>query len=119
FINVHATSKAAPRSMPFLRAARRRLKVTLIRARGGRLGVVQPKGFFASLQKNHGEEKMQGRQAFDGLAVKLSASGQPLNDQRCTLRFSADVLPLFETSSYSTICPSFRPLRPAFSTAEI
>src|SRR5207249_4465815 len=40
-------------------------------------------------------------------------------DQRWTLRFSADVLPLFGTSSYSTICPSFRPLRPAFSTAEI
>ena len=39
--------------------------------------------------------------------------------QRCTLRFSADVLPLLGTSSYSTICPSFRPLRPAFSTAEM
>src|SRR5438270_503267 len=32
---------------------------------------------------------------------------------------SADVLPLFGTSSYSTICPSFRLLSPALSTAEI
>jgi hypothetical protein len=41
------------------------------------------------------------------------------HDQRCTLRFSADVLPLFETSSYSTACPSLRLLRPARSTAEM
>src|ERR1700733_7107956 len=40
-------------------------------------------------------------------------------DHRCTLRFSADVFPLFATSSYSTTCPSLRPLRPALSTAEI
>src|SRR5665213_470948 len=36
-----------------------------------------------------------------------------------TFRFSADVLPLLGTSSYSTVCPSLRVLRPAFSTAEM
>src|SRR5271168_5271069 len=35
-----------------------------------------------------------------------------------TFRFSADVLPLFATSSYSTTWPSLRLLRPALSTAE-
>ena len=39
--------------------------------------------------------------------------------QRETLRFSAEVLPRFETSSYSTTWPSFRPGRPALSTAEM
>src|SRR5580704_4960637 len=42
-----------------------------------------------------------------------------LVDQRDTFRFSADVLPLLATSSYSTTCPSFRPVRPALSIAEI
>ena len=42
----------------------------------------------------------------------------PNKNQRLTFRFSADVLPLFETSSYSTTCPSLSPLRPARSTAE-
>src|SRR5882724_2659973 len=36
-----------------------------------------------------------------------------------TLRFSAEVLPRLATSSYSTVCPSLRVERPAFSTAEI
>jgi len=36
-----------------------------------------------------------------------------------TFRFSADVLPLLGTSSYSTVCPSLRVLKPAFSTAEM
>jgi hypothetical protein len=39
--------------------------------------------------------------------------------QRETLRFSAEVLPRLETSSYSTTCPSFKPGRPALSTAEM
>src|ERR1700722_6463537 len=39
--------------------------------------------------------------------------------QRLIFRFSADVLPLFDTSSKSTTCPSLRLLRPARSTAEI
>ena len=44
----------------------------------------------------------------------------PQNEnQRLTFRCSADVLPLFETSSYSTTCPSLRLLRPARSTAGI
>jgi hypothetical protein len=34
-------------------------------------------------------------------------------------KFSADVLPLLGTSSYSTVCPSLRVLNPAFSTAEM
>jgi hypothetical protein len=38
-------------------------------------------------------------------------------DQR-TLKFSADVLPLLETSSNSMACPSLRFLRPVRSTAE-
>src|ERR1700693_247331 len=36
-----------------------------------------------------------------------------------TLRFSTEVLPRLATSSYSTVCPSLRVERPAFSTAEI
>ena len=40
------------------------------------------------------------------------------SDQR-TLKFSAEVLPLFETSSNSMACPSLSPLRPARSTAEM
>ena len=38
---------------------------------------------------------------------------------RWTLRFSAEVLPRLETSSYSMLCPSFKLVRPAFSTAEM
>jgi hypothetical protein len=46
----------------------------------------------------------------------FSIAGAP---DHLTLRFSADVLPLFATSWYSTIYPSLRLLRPAFSTAEM
>jgi hypothetical protein len=39
--------------------------------------------------------------------------------QRWTLKFSAEVLPRFDISSYSTAWPSFRVERPALSTADI
>jgi hypothetical protein len=47
-----------------------------------------------------------------GMAIDFSGdAGQ--------VRAAFPIFPLFGTSSYSTICPSFRPLRLAFSTAEI
>src|SRR5262245_14679892 len=45
--------------------------------------------------------------------------GGRLLDQCWTLRFSAEVLPRFDTSSYSTTWPSLSVVRPALSTAEI
>ena len=44
---------------------------------------------------------------------------KPAQAAHFTLRFSADVLPLFATSSYSTRWPSLRVDRPALSTAEM
>jgi hypothetical protein len=44
-------------------------------------------------------------------------SRRTCSPQRAALRFSADVLPRFETSSNSTVCPSFKPGKPARSTA--
>ena len=39
--------------------------------------------------------------------------------QRWAFRFSNEVLPRLETSSYSTVCPSFKVAKPAFSTAKM
>src|ERR1700733_14753192 len=59
---------------------------------------------------------------FDGIVYdptpRRGARGAP-HAVHFTLRFSAEVLPLFATSSYSTCWPSLRVDRPALSTAEI
>jgi hypothetical protein len=56
------------------------------------------------------------RTSFSGVRIahnmrQRKPTGSPLENSfhfNFTLRFSADVLPLFDTSSYSTRCPSLR-----------
>src|SRR5579872_5914543 len=84
-----------------------------------RVGKSNPIGWSPIFFRTLAAANTAGKAALKQLFAERRRSDCSCEDQRETLRFSAEVLPLLATSSYSTTWPSLRPLRPALSTAEI
>src|SRR5262249_13040453 len=76
-------------------------------------------GDLDSLRSGTGPRGTSRLSAWQRHSSDWAGCGGRLMDQCWTLRFSAEVLPRFDTSSYSTTWPSLRVVRPALSTAEI
>src|ERR1700722_9948305 len=87
---------------------------------------------FGTATKNQGCSscRQSGASSSAGLRYRMKGAGQAQaglsggsaaasESHRETLRFSADDLPRFSTTSYSTAWPSFNVLSPARSTAEM
>src|SRR5271167_1962070 len=87
--------------------------------RSGRLGLASPQSLKAARVAENGVKIVR-------LLIGTTHDPTPRRGARgaphavhFTLRFSAEVFPLFATSSYWTCWPSLRVDRPALSTAEI
>jgi hypothetical protein len=112
---------SSPSRCSFLRASLRRAELLLTsRGLSSRMAFRNACG---ALSRGKGSRAASSSSIPSGLSsrsvVAVFGCQRLYGHQRWTLRFSADVLPRFDASSYSTTCPSFSVVRPARSTAEM